>query len=235
MFDRVEEVRALAKSRPAGDSDGARAAAAASPTAFSLAEARGVVKAFTTYFQLVNLAEEQERVRVLHERAFARARAEGRPIGESVGAAVRAARERRRHCRADAGGAGPPLCAACLHRASDRGEAPHHPGQAATNRRRAGRGWTSRPLTPEEERDALEPGRRGNRCALAVGRDPAAPAKRAGRGAQRPLLLRRGALRPGASALPQPRRCAGRGLPWPRLHRPALSTLWQLDRRRPRR
>jgi phosphoenolpyruvate carboxylase len=54
----------------------------------SLAEARGVVKSFTTYFQLVNLAEEQERVRVLHERAF-RAASEGRPMGESVGAAIR--------------------------------------------------------------------------------------------------------------------------------------------------
>ncbi len=47
-----------------------------------------MVKAFTTYFQLVNLAEEQERVRVLHERAF-RAASEGRPIGESAGAAIR--------------------------------------------------------------------------------------------------------------------------------------------------
>ncbi len=87
LFERVEEVRALAKRSRAGET-GARDQLLALAQRLSLPEARGVVKAFTTYFQLVNLAEEQERVRVLHERAF-RAAGEGRPIGESIAAAIR--------------------------------------------------------------------------------------------------------------------------------------------------
>lgn len=87
LFERVEEARALAKSSRAGENE-AREKLVALAHSLPLPEARGVVKAFTTYFQLVNLAEEQERVRVLHERAF-RAAAEGRPMGESVGAAIR--------------------------------------------------------------------------------------------------------------------------------------------------
>src|SRR5262249_46629261 len=51
-----------------------------------------VVKAFAGYFQLVNLAEEQERVRVLRQRAQ-HARARGEPVGETLAAAVRELRE----------------------------------------------------------------------------------------------------------------------------------------------
>jgi phosphoenolpyruvate carboxylase len=47
-----------------------------------------VVKAFAAHFQLVNLAEEEERVRVLHARAD-RARAGGEPTEETIAAAVR--------------------------------------------------------------------------------------------------------------------------------------------------
>ena len=87
LFDRVEEVRALAKSSRAGEA-GAAEKLLDLAGQLSLPEALGVVKSFTTYFQLVNLAEEQERVRVLHERAF-RAAFDDRPMGESVGAAIR--------------------------------------------------------------------------------------------------------------------------------------------------
>lgn len=87
LFERVEEVRALAKGSRAGDS-AAREQLVNLAHGLPLPEARGVVKAFTVYFQLVNLAEEQERVRVLHERAF-KAASDGRPMGESVGAAIR--------------------------------------------------------------------------------------------------------------------------------------------------
>ena len=44
-----------------------------------------MARAFTLYFQLVNLAEERQRVRVLRTRAR---RAKGRPIDESLGEAV---------------------------------------------------------------------------------------------------------------------------------------------------
>lgn len=87
LFERVEEVRALAKSSRAGDA-AAREQLLQLAHGLALSEARGVVKAFTTYFQIVNLAEEQERVRVLHARAF-KAAAESRPMGENVSAAIR--------------------------------------------------------------------------------------------------------------------------------------------------
>ncbi len=47
--------------------------------------AAAVARAFTLYFQLVNLAEERQRIRVLRTRAR---RAKGRPIDESLGEAV---------------------------------------------------------------------------------------------------------------------------------------------------
>ena len=53
--------------------------------ALGLPELAAVTKAFTLYFQLVNLAEERQRIRVLRDRAR---RAGGRPIDESVGDAI---------------------------------------------------------------------------------------------------------------------------------------------------
>ena len=47
--------------------------------------AAAVARAFTLYFQLVNLAEERQRIRMLRTRAR---RAKGRPIDESLGEAV---------------------------------------------------------------------------------------------------------------------------------------------------
>jgi phosphoenolpyruvate carboxylase len=55
---------------------------------FDLDRAELVARAFTVYFQLVNLAEEQHRVRTLRER-----RQHGGPVRESFGAAVAEVRE----------------------------------------------------------------------------------------------------------------------------------------------
>jgi phosphoenolpyruvate carboxylase len=58
---------------------------AAEIAALDLPTAAAVARAFTLYFQLVNLAEERQRVRVLRTRAR---RARGRPIDDSVADAI---------------------------------------------------------------------------------------------------------------------------------------------------
>lgn len=97
LFEQVEAVRSLAKaSRGEGETSSQPAAAArrealeqllALTGRLSLADARGVLKAFASYFQLINLAEEEERVRVLHARDR-RAHQEGAAPAESIAAAV---------------------------------------------------------------------------------------------------------------------------------------------------
>ena len=87
LFDLVEEVRGLAKAHRAGE-EGAGERLLRRVEALPLAESRGVVKAFSTYFKLVNAAEEQERVRVLRRRER-EAHAAGASATETIGAAVR--------------------------------------------------------------------------------------------------------------------------------------------------
>jgi phosphoenolpyruvate carboxylase len=71
-----------------------RAKLAAEIEGLDLERAAAVARAFTLYFQLVNLAEERQRIRVLRTRAR---RAHGRAIDDSVGEAVeRLARSRGR-------------------------------------------------------------------------------------------------------------------------------------------
>jgi phosphoenolpyruvate carboxylase len=86
LFERIEEVRALAKAHRGGDA-AAGERLLKRVESLPLAEARGVVKAFASYFQLVNLAEEQERVRVLHRREH-EAEATHTPVAESIRAAL---------------------------------------------------------------------------------------------------------------------------------------------------
>jgi phosphoenolpyruvate carboxylase len=88
-FDTVEALRKLAKARRAGDAGAERrlgqAVAALDPlSAFNQA------MAFTLYFELVNLAEENFRIILLRRRRAARTLGtdEGRPIRESIEAAV---------------------------------------------------------------------------------------------------------------------------------------------------
>jgi phosphoenolpyruvate carboxylase len=86
LFDLVEDVRGLAKGHRAGDGT-AGERLLRRIEALPLRESRGVVKAFATYFQLVNLAEEQERVRVLRRRER-EAHAAGGSATETIAAAV---------------------------------------------------------------------------------------------------------------------------------------------------
>jgi phosphoenolpyruvate carboxylase len=88
-FETVETLRRLAKARRAGDPlAGGELAAAVG--ALAPAEAFNQAMAFTLYFELVNLAEENFRVMLLRRRRAARLqRPEGdRPMRESIEAAV---------------------------------------------------------------------------------------------------------------------------------------------------
>ncbi len=91
VFELIETIRGLAKASRGGDAAaGGRLLALADELPIS--QARAVVKAFAAYFQLVNLAEEEERVRVLRERGR-QAHARGEPMDETIAAAIRRLRD----------------------------------------------------------------------------------------------------------------------------------------------
>ncbi len=89
VFDLEEEIRGLAKAWRSGD----RLAQRKITDRVSLLmedtpRALAVLKAFSTYFQLVNLAEEAQRVHILRRRALV-AYERGIPVAESIANAVR--------------------------------------------------------------------------------------------------------------------------------------------------
>src|SRR5215831_2655566 len=82
-FDLVEIVRAQARSRREHATDATQALAlSATIDALTLDEHRILIKAFSNYFQLINIAEDQQRVRVLRQREAAGV------LGESLDAAM---------------------------------------------------------------------------------------------------------------------------------------------------
>jgi phosphoenolpyruvate carboxylase len=88
-FDRVERIRRLAKARRSGDSSAHRRLAGA-VKALDPAQAFAQAMAFTVYFELVNLAEENFRIRLLRRRrieALASPSA-GAEMRESIEAAI---------------------------------------------------------------------------------------------------------------------------------------------------
>ncbi len=84
LFETEERIRAVTKERRAGNVEAAKQLRA-EVEALDVDSARAVSAAFTTYFDLVNLAEEFHRVRQLRERASAE---HPEPISESVGEAI---------------------------------------------------------------------------------------------------------------------------------------------------
>jgi phosphoenolpyruvate carboxylase len=88
-FQTVEALRLLAKARRAGDDKAARNLAA-QVAALSPADAFNQAMAFTLYFELVNLAEENFRIMLLRQRRAARVTEAGAkpPMRESIEAAV---------------------------------------------------------------------------------------------------------------------------------------------------
>ena len=88
VFEMEEEIRQLAKSWRGGDETAKQKLGEIIPKLVEdLPLTAANLKAFTTYFQLVNLAEERERVRVLRQRAE-EAHESGVPMDETVGAAL---------------------------------------------------------------------------------------------------------------------------------------------------
>jgi phosphoenolpyruvate carboxylase len=95
IFDLEEKLRLLAKSSRAGDVQAERDLATAIQN-LSVVEAGHMAMAFTVYFELVNLAEETHRVRLLRKRrrALAANSAGAEPMRESIGAALRELKKR---------------------------------------------------------------------------------------------------------------------------------------------
>ena len=90
-FDLVEEIRGMAKALRADPSvEGARRLRDRLGQ-LDLPELRTLIRAFSVYFDLINLAEQQARVRALRSR---QRQADDAPQGESPGAALRALRDR---------------------------------------------------------------------------------------------------------------------------------------------
>ncbi len=81
-YDLVEEVRALSKARRSGD-DAAALELANRLQLLPLEQKNVLIKAFSNYFQLINIAEDLQRIRVIRERE-----AQGR-LRESIDNAVR--------------------------------------------------------------------------------------------------------------------------------------------------
>jgi phosphoenolpyruvate carboxylase len=89
IFDLEEEIRSLSKAWRAGDNASVARINTLLPQFIEdLARVQAVLKAITTYFQLVNLAEEQQRVYILRERARA-AHRQGVPMPETIEDSVR--------------------------------------------------------------------------------------------------------------------------------------------------
>src|SRR5271170_4241360 len=89
ILDLEEKLRLLAKSSRAGDANADRDLRATVQN-LTVSEAARMAMAFTVYFELVNLAEETHRVRLLRQRRRAQYAVAGTPpMRESIGAALR--------------------------------------------------------------------------------------------------------------------------------------------------
>ena len=87
VFETEEQIRNLAKARRAGNQAAAERLRAA-VAGLSAGEARGVASAFTLYFDLVNLAEEQYRVATLRQREAETESGGSAPRAESIAEAI---------------------------------------------------------------------------------------------------------------------------------------------------
>lgn len=85
LFDLEERIRALAKTRRVDGSQAMDDYVSQLVNGLSLKQAEDMARAFTTYFELINLAEENHRIRVLRERER---KNHPLPAGESIAEAI---------------------------------------------------------------------------------------------------------------------------------------------------
>ena len=90
IFETEERIRALAKARRAGDAVAAEHLHA-EVSDLNSEDARVIAASFAAYFDLVNLAEENQRVRLLRQREDA---SYPEPVQESIGEAFASLKER---------------------------------------------------------------------------------------------------------------------------------------------
>ena len=89
VFRQEEQIRSLFKAWRQGDEDASQQIDAIVPELVAdLPRAQAVLKAFSNYFQLINLAEERQRVRILKDRSQA-ARQSGEPMDETIARAIK--------------------------------------------------------------------------------------------------------------------------------------------------
>jgi phosphoenolpyruvate carboxylase len=89
VFQQEEEIRSLFKAWRQGDQDASAKIDSIIPELVAdLPRAQAVLKAFSSYFQLINLAEERQRARVLKDRSEA-ARQSGKPMDETIAQAIK--------------------------------------------------------------------------------------------------------------------------------------------------
>lgn len=86
-FQLVEDIRHLAKARRAGDHAASRQLVERLRS-LNLDQQQILIKAFSNYFQLINIAEDQHRIRIIHEREATHS------LYESIGGALREFKEK---------------------------------------------------------------------------------------------------------------------------------------------
>ncbi len=207
-FDLEEEIRAAAKELRANPSPDAARELRDRLGTLDLPALRGLIRAFSVFFDLINLAEQQARVRALRHRA---AKPDG-PRAETAEAALRRiaargvpAEEVADHLARGARRAG-------VHRPPERGPPAHRAGEARVRRPPARRaGVRVAHAGRARRRDRVH--RRGGRSALADRRGSVRAAVRARRGAASSRAGRSAPARRRAAGVPEARSGTGAGLP----------------------
>ena len=159
-FDLEEQVRALAKAHRAGDPE-AGAELRALISGVSIDEAVLLIRAFTSYFQLINLSEDNERVRRMRRREAEYLSRSPSWLDPRSHPGSQGPRHERRRCRrAAATRRGAPG----HDRASNRSTPPHDSGKAGAHLPHAARAGRAEFVTTRSRSHPRPVGRDGRRA-----------------------------------------------------------------------